>query len=79
MYQRGVGLRAPRGGGAQPRGHKGQMAGQAAATPVGARNAQPTPPDGGANLGSALLRIASALEQKREEDGPGRLRFEPSD
>ena len=67
--------RALLGGGADPRAIKLRMHDQVPATPVGLQTAQPDPPNEVATLGSALLRIASALEQEHDSGGTGHDAF----
>ena len=61
--------RALLGGGAAPRATRLQMHDQVPATPVRLQAAPPDPPKEAAILGSALLRIACALEQKHDPGG----------
>ena len=61
--------RALLGGGAAPRATRLRMHDQVPATPVRLQTAPPDPPNEAATLGSALLRIASALEQKHDSGG----------
>ena len=51
---------------------------QVPATPVRLQIAQPDPPKEAAILGSALLRIASALEQKHDSSGKVHDAFGPT-